>query len=79
MDDISNESSVPGYYTAAQLEGILQIDRKTIYKLADEEILPSTRLGRSIRFPKAAVHEVLESRTRHPKLRRKRNNSERTN
>jgi predicted site-specific integrase-resolvase len=37
--------------TAKDLEGLLQIDRKTIYSYAERGLIPYIRIESSLRFP----------------------------
>jgi hypothetical protein len=43
--------SLPELLTAKDLEGLLQIDRKTIYAYADKGLIPYTRIESNIRSP----------------------------
>jgi len=68
------------YYRASELAILLGVSVKLIYKLADLGELPVTPIGgRTKRFPKRAVHELLESKTHHPRLRRKRTDGSENN
>lgn len=39
------------------------MDRRTVYRMADDGRLPSVRVGRSVRIPREPVHELLASWT----------------
>jgi excisionase family DNA binding protein len=58
--------ALPELLTAKDLEGLLQIDRKTIYAYADKGLIPYTRIESNIRFPKHQVLEWLEERSFQP-------------
>lgn len=47
-------------YTAHDLAQMLQLDETTIYRKADRHEIPSSRLGRTVRFPKPLINKWLE-------------------
>jgi predicted site-specific integrase-resolvase len=53
--------------TAKDLEGLLQIDRKTIYSYAERGLIPYIRIESSLRFPKHRVLRWLEERSFQPR------------
>lgn len=46
--------------TAKEIQKMLQVDRSTIYRMADDGRLPAIKVGRQWRFPKNAVERFLE-------------------
>jgi excisionase family DNA binding protein len=54
----------PTYLTAPQVAEWLQLDRTTVYRLADSDpTFPATRIGRSLRFERGALERWLTART----------------
>lgn len=49
--------------TAKELQELLQVDRSTIYRMADAGKLPAIKIGRQWRFPAAQVQAWLEDET----------------
>jgi excisionase family DNA binding protein len=47
--------------TAKDIQRLLQVDRSTVYRMADDGRLPAIKVGRQWRFPKNAVERFLES------------------
>ena len=45
--------------TAGDLAGLLEVSKARIYELAREGLLPAVRLGRTIRFSRAAVNAFI--------------------
>ncbi len=52
-------SELPPTLTADEVAGVLRISRWQAYELAKTGRLPSLRLGRTVRFPRRAVLELL--------------------
>lgn len=50
-------------YTADELAQLLKATRGRIYELASRGLVPCLRLGRSVRFPKAAVAAMIAAQT----------------
>ena len=48
--------------TAKDIQEMLQVDRSTIYRMADDGRLPAVKVGRQWRFPQDAVAQFLDSR-----------------
>jgi len=48
--------------TPAQVASLLQIHVKTVYRLADEGVIPGTKIGRSWRFNKDSILEMLTTK-----------------
>lgn len=48
--------------TAKDLQNLLQVDRSTIYRLAESGSLPAVKVGRQWRFPAGQVHRWLDDR-----------------
>jgi excisionase family DNA binding protein len=59
--------TLPDMLTTKDLEGLLQIDRKTIYAYADKRLIPYIRIESNIRFPKHQVMRWLEERSFQPR------------
>lgn len=53
--------------TARDLEELLQIDRKTIYRYAQRGLIPYVRIQSNIRFPKDAIFEWIEQQSFRPR------------
>ncbi|MCL2773378.1 MAG: helix-turn-helix domain-containing protein [Oscillospiraceae bacterium] len=54
-------SSYPDIVTVAQLQKMLCIGRNTAYDLLKRDIIPSVRIGRVHKIPKADVIKYLKS------------------
>ncbi|NOX61486.1 MAG: helix-turn-helix domain-containing protein [Chloroflexi bacterium] len=52
--------------TTKQLQEILQVDRTTIYRMADRGQLPGLKVGNQWRFPKAQIEAWLQSQSAAP-------------
>lgn len=52
--------------TPAQVASLLQIHVKTVYRLADEGIIPGTKIGRSWRFNKDGILAILSTKPTGP-------------
>jgi excisionase family DNA binding protein len=52
--------------TAKELQELLQVDRSTIYRMADAGKLPAIKVGRQWRFPAAQVHAWLGDEAARP-------------
>jgi len=50
------------YLTTRQLQEILQVDRTTIYRMADAGRVPAVKVGNQWRFPQAEIDVWLQSR-----------------
>lgn len=46
-------------YTISELQEVLGVGKHTVYKLLNEKIIPSVRIGRNYIVPKVAVHRFL--------------------
>jgi excisionase family DNA binding protein len=52
------------YLTADEVATHLQLDRSTVYRLADSDpSFPATRIGRSLRFERGALERWLAGKT----------------
>ena len=60
-------NDLPPFLTAKNIEAILQIDEKTIYKHAKDDDLPSKKIGRTVRFPKDEFLKWLDQKDRRKK------------
>lgn len=47
--------------TARDIQEMLQVDRSTVYRMADDGRLPAIKVGRQWRFPRQAVERFLSS------------------
>ncbi len=54
---------VASYLTTKQLQEILQVDRTTIYRMADGGRLPAVKVGNQWRFPRQEVERWLKTQT----------------
>ena len=48
--------------TPSEVAGLLKIHLKTVYKLAEKGVIPGNRIGRSWRFSRSDVLELVSSR-----------------
>jgi excisionase family DNA binding protein len=64
---LANFEALPEMLTAKDLEGLLQIDRKTIYAYVQKGLIPHSRIESNVRFSKHQVRRWLEERTFHPR------------
>jgi predicted site-specific integrase-resolvase len=53
---LANFEALPEMLAAKDLEGLLQIDRKTIYSYVQKGIIPYSRIESNVRFSKHQVH-----------------------
>ena len=49
-----------GYLTTRQIQEILQVDRTTIYRMADSGRIPAVKIGNQWRFPQVEVENWLK-------------------
>jgi excisionase family DNA binding protein len=49
--------------TPSEVADLLKIHLKTVYKLAEKGVIPGNRIGRSWRFSRSDVMELVSSRT----------------
>jgi excisionase family DNA binding protein len=49
--------------TPSEVADLLKIHLKTVYKLAEKGVIPGNRIGRSWRFSRSDVLELVSSRT----------------
>ena len=49
--------------TPSEVASLLKIHLKTVYKLAEKGVIPGSRIGRSWRFSRNDVLELVSSRT----------------
>ncbi len=47
--------------TPSEVAALLKIHLKTVYKLAEKGIIPGNRIGRSLRFSRSDVLELVSS------------------
>jgi excisionase family DNA binding protein len=64
---LANFEALPEMLTAKDLEGLLQIDRKTIYAYVQKGLIPHSRIESSVRFSKHQVQRWLEERSFQPR------------
>jgi excisionase family DNA binding protein len=50
----------PKFMTVAEVAAILRVSKMTVYRLANDGVIKSTRVGRSFRITEAAVRDYLE-------------------
>jgi len=58
-----SQSQPRGLLTALEVQSLLNIDRSTVYRMAEDGRLPAIRVGRSWRFPAERITALLESPT----------------
>jgi excisionase family DNA binding protein len=54
--------------TAKEIQSLLQVDRSTIYRMAEAERLPAIKVGKQWRFPADQIESWLQQKTVVPKL-----------
>jgi excisionase family DNA binding protein len=54
--------SVEEIMTPSEVADMLKIHLKTVYKLAEKGVIPGNRIGRSWRFSRSDVMELVSSR-----------------
>ena len=60
MQDRQNvQSTVPSLLTARQVQGMLGIDRSTVYRMAEDGRIPALKVGRQWRFPPEEIERLL--------------------
>jgi len=64
---LANFEVLPEMLTAKDLEGLLQIDRKTIYAYVQKGLIPHSRIESNVRFSKHRVQRWLEERSFQPR------------
>ena len=64
---LANLEVLPEMLTAKDLEGLLQIDRKTIYAYVQRGLIPYMRIESNVRFSKHQVMRWLEERSFQPR------------
>ena len=64
---LANFEALPEMLTAKDLEGLLQIDRKTIYAYVQRGLIPYIRIESNVRFSKHQVLEWLQERSFQPR------------
>jgi excisionase family DNA binding protein len=71
---IADFDLLPDMLTAKDLEGLLQIDRKTIYAYVQRGLIPHVRIESNVRFSKHQVMRWLEEHSFQPRTARRRDN-----
>ena len=64
---LANFEALPDMLTAKDLEGLLQIDRKTIYAYVQRGLIPYIRIESNVRFSKHQVLQWLSERSFEPR------------
>ena len=64
---LANFEALPEMLTAKDLEGLLQIERKTIYAYVQKGLIPHSRIESNVRFSKHRVQRWLEERSFQPR------------
>jgi excisionase family DNA binding protein len=60
MQDRQNvQSAVPSLLTARQVQGMLGVDRSTVYRMAEDGRIPGLKVGRQWRFPPEEIERLL--------------------
>ena len=54
--------------TAKDIQGLLQVDRSTVYRMAETGRLPAVKVGKQWRFPGNLVENWLQSQVATPPL-----------
>jgi excisionase family DNA binding protein len=58
---LKGESTVEEIMTPSEVAALLKIHLKTVYKLAEKGVIPGNRIGRSWRFNRNDVLELVSS------------------
>jgi len=61
QDTGSHFNDLPAVLTVEELQAILRIGRRQAYELCKRPDFPAVRVGRSIRIPKKALQEWMQS------------------
>lgn len=48
------------YMTVREVAALLRVSKMTVYRLTEDDTLPSVRIGRSVRIPTDAVRGYLD-------------------
>jgi hypothetical protein len=64
---LANAEALPEILTARELEALIRIDVKTIYRYVSLGIIPYLRVESNLRFPKHQVLRWLEERNFRPR------------
>ena len=56
------QKGAPNLLTAQQVQQMLEVDRSTIYRMAEDGRLPAIKVGRQWRFPAESIAELLTRR-----------------
>ena len=62
-----NAEALPEILTARELEALIRIDVKTIYRYVQQGLIPHLRMESNVRFPKHRVLRWLEERSFSPR------------
>ena len=46
------------FLTVAEVASLMRVSKMTVYRLVNAGTLPAVRVGRSVRVPEQAVHEL---------------------
>jgi len=60
---------VPEFLTAKELEALLKIDIKTIYRYVQQGLIPYVRIQSNVRFLKYQILEWIEEQNYQPRTR----------
>ncbi len=63
---VSNVGQVAEMLTAKELERLLKISVKTIYRYVQQGLIPYVRIQSNVRFPKRQISEWLERQSYQP-------------
>jgi excisionase family DNA binding protein len=63
LDWRKEKLSVEEIMTPSEVADLLKIHLKTVYKLAEKGVIPGNRIGRSWRFSRSDVMELVSSRS----------------
>jgi excisionase family DNA binding protein len=59
QDRQTTQASAPSLLTARHVQGMLGVDRSTVYRMAEDGRLPALKIGRQWRFPPAGIERLL--------------------
>ena len=60
----TGQHSRPALLRATEAAELLGVGRATVYEWMAKGLLPSIRLGRSVRIPEGALHAMIAEKTR---------------
>jgi excisionase family DNA binding protein len=63
VDRFTRIADLPEFTTVVEASTLLAVKKATLYGLVSKGVLPSVRVGRQIRIPRAALEALAESKS----------------